>query len=59
MTEHIQEGDSIRGRMLIFEGRKVGNVQLFRRGGRHRGQRVKLEDGICRIERPIRLAGNN
>ncbi len=55
MKEHVNEGDSIIGKLMIFEGRKVGNIHVYRKGGKHRGQRAKLEDGICWIEKPISL----
>lgn len=58
MTEHIQERDSIRGERLIFEGRKVGRVQVIQLKRQHKGQRVKLNDGICWIERTIRFTEN-
>ena len=56
MTEHIEIGDSIRGKRLVFEGRKVGKAELISKSGKHRGQRVILNDGICWIENPINLS---
>lgn len=55
MTEHVEIGDSIRGKRLVFEGRKVGKVEIISKSGKHRGQRVILNDGICWIETPIKL----
>ena len=55
MIEYINIGDTIRGRRLVFEGRKVGKVHTISKSSTHRGQRVKLNDGICWIEVPISL----
>lgn len=55
MTENINLGDTIRGERLIFEGRKIDKPQIFRKSKTHRGQRVKLHDGICWIEVPIKI----
>ncbi|TXT61727.1 MAG: hypothetical protein BAJALOKI1v1_1100016 [Promethearchaeota archaeon] len=54
---HINEGDGIKGKRLIFEGRKVGKHKVFRKSSTHRGQRVKLNDGSYWIETPIELSG--
>ena len=55
LTEHISTGDSIRGKRLVFEGRKVGKVYTISKSRQDRGQRVKLSDGVCWIEEPISL----
>ena len=55
MTEYTNKGATIRGEKLVFQGRKVDKPQLFRKSGKHRGQRVRLYDGICWIEVPIKL----
>ena len=55
LSEHVNPGDTIRGKRLIFEGRKVGNVNIISKSRKHRGQRVKLYDGICWVEEPISL----
>lgn len=55
MTEHIDPGDRIRGRLLIYECRKVSKPQLIRLHTGHRGSRGRLEHGICWVEHPITL----
>ncbi|KKK44262.1 MAG: hypothetical protein Lokiarch_20050 [Candidatus Lokiarchaeum sp. GC14_75] len=55
MNEHVNPGDTIIGKRLIFEGRKVGKVYLISKSGKHRGQRVKLDYGKCWVEVPISL----
>ena len=55
MTKYTNSGDTIVGKRLIFEGRKVGKPQIFQKSKTHRGQRVQLDDGECWIETPIEL----
>jgi len=54
MPEYTQAGDAIRGERLVFQGRKVGKPQIISRGV-HRNQRVLLENGVCWIEKPLRI----
>ncbi len=56
LKEYIAEGEAVRGRRLIFEGRKVDKVYIISKSRTHRGQRVKLHDGVCWIEEPIKIA---
>lgn len=55
MSEHTNNGDSVRGKLLIFVGKKVGKIQVFHGSKTHRKQRVKLNNGKCWIESPIDL----
>lgn len=55
MSEYVDEGSTIRGELLVFQGRKIGKKRLISKSGSHRGMSVKLYDGICWIERPIRI----
>ena len=59
LTTYTNEGDTIKGKLLIFEGRKVGKTQVFRKSKTHRGERAKLNDGECWIETPINLPKKN
>ena len=52
--EYIHTGATIRGEILVFEGRKVGKMQIIQRGV-HRNQRVILKNGRCWIEKPMRF----
>ena len=53
---HVKEGDSIIGKRLVFQCRKVDLKKPFRKSGAHRGQRGTIHDGECWIEIPIKLS---
>jgi hypothetical protein len=55
MEWHVRKEHGLKARRMIFAGRKVGKVRVFTKSGSHRGQRVKLDDGKCWIEREIDL----
>jgi len=56
MSIHVEPGDCIIGKRLVYEARKVSSPSLIRKGGRHQGLRGKLYDAKCWIERPIEKA---
>lgn len=56
MTEHINEGDTIRGHRLVYVARKMSNARLISKSGAHRGIQGKLYDAKCWIETPIEIA---
>ena len=53
--KHLNEGDSIVGKRLSFQGSKVTVQAPFRKSGSHRGQRGSIYNGECWIEDPIDL----
>lgn len=59
MEWHVRRGHGLKAKRMIFEGRKVGDPKLIRKSSSHRGQRVKLDDGKCWIEREIDLPSRN
>jgi hypothetical protein len=52
---HTDEGDSVIGKRLYYEGKKVKHQSKFRKSGSHRGQRGNIYDGECWIEVSIDL----
>ena len=55
MTTYTNEGDSVRGKRLYYEGIKVIPQKIFRKSGSHRGQRGNIYNGECWIEVSIDL----
>ncbi len=49
------EGDTLIGDTLVFEGRGYKKPKTIKLTGRHRGYRIKLFNGKCWIEKPISL----
>ena len=52
--KYTQEGDTIIGQRLCYEGSKI-TTQVFRKSGSHRGQRGNIYNGESWIEVPIKL----
>jgi len=55
LSIYRNEGDTLVGDILIFEGRKYTKPRTIRLTGQHRGYRIKLYNGRCWIEKPISL----
>lgn len=55
LSIYRNEGDTLDGAILIFEGRKYNKPKSIRLTGKHRGYRIKLYNGKCWIEKPISL----
>jgi len=53
--KYVNEGDSVQGKRLFFQGRKINVLDPYKKSGAHRGQRAKLYDGECWIEVSIEL----
>ena len=55
MTVHLNEGDSVRGIRLTFQGRRIklgkGTIQLTKT---HKGKRGTIDSGECWIEKSIK-----
>ncbi|KKL83185.1 hypothetical protein LCGC14_1977280 [marine sediment metagenome] len=55
LSIYRNEGDTLEGVILIFEGRKYSKPRTIRLTGKHRGSRIKLYNGKCWIEKPISI----
>lgn len=52
----VNEGDSIVGRKLFFQGKNINVLKVYQKSGGHRGQRANLYNGECWIEESISLS---
>jgi len=56
MGTFYNEGDTIKGDVLVGEARKISKPRIIVRTGRHKAQRIILvENAMCRIEKKLRF----
>ncbi len=54
MTTYTEIGDTIKGDKIIAEARKISDITIIAKSGRHKAQRVILKDDvICYIDKRI------
>ena len=54
MTTYTEIGDTIIGDSLIAEARKISDVTVIVKSGRHKAQRIKLKDNaICIVDKKV------
>ena len=55
MGIYIEIGDTIKGDKIIAEARKISDVRIIAKTGRHKAQRTVLRDNaLCYIDKRIR-----
>jgi hypothetical protein len=55
MAKYTEIGDIIVGDKIIAEDRKISDVKVIAKSGRHKAQRVVLKDNaICYIDKKIK-----
>lgn len=51
---YTKKGDTIKGDKIICEARKISNIQLINKSGRHKAQRIVLRDNaVCIVDRVL------
>jgi hypothetical protein len=56
MVEYTDEGTIIKGDRIIGEARKISDVQVIVKSGRHKAQRIILRDNlICLIDKKLKF----
>lgn len=56
MGTYTEIGDTIKGDRIIAEARKISDVRLISKSGRHKAQRVILkENALCVADKKIRF----
>lgn len=54
-TVHTREGDIIKGDRIIGEARKISDIQVIVKTGRHKAQRIILRDNaMCYIDKKLK-----
>ncbi|NYB26006.1 MAG: hypothetical protein HVN34_01530 [Methanobacteriaceae archaeon] len=54
-TIHTREGDIIKGDRIIGEARKISDIQVIAKTGRHKAQRIILRDNaMCYIDKKLK-----
>ncbi len=53
MTVHVEEGDGIAGRRIVYIARKAEGPYLVRKSGSHRGLQGKLYDAEAYVDLAI------
>ncbi|MCL2157753.1 MAG: hypothetical protein FWH54_07005 [Methanobrevibacter sp.] len=57
MPIYVKKGDGIRGDKIIAESRKISNVQIIAKSGRHKAQRIVLKDNAtCVIDKETKIS---
>lgn len=52
----IEEGTTIKGDTIVGEARKISDVRVIVKSGRHKAQRVILKDtAMCRIAKKYKF----
>lgn len=53
---YVDEGTTIKGNTIVGEARKISDVQIIVKSGRHKAQRVILKDNaMCRIAKKYKF----
>jgi hypothetical protein len=53
---YVEEGTTIKGNTIVGEARKISDVQVIVKSGRHKAQRVILKDNaMCRIAKKYKF----
>ena len=53
---YTKEGTTIQGDRIVGEARKISDVQVIVKSGRHKAQRIILRDNaMCRIAKKYRF----
>ena len=56
MVEYTDEGTIIKGDRIIGEARKISDVQVIVKSGRHKTQRIILRDNVmCLIDKKLKF----
>ena len=56
MVEYTDEGTIIKGDRIIGEARKISDVQVIVKSGRHKSQRIILRDNVmCLIDKKLKF----
>ena len=56
MTIHHEEGESLKGDLIIGRARKLSKPRIVVFSGRHKSQQLMLqENAFCRIEKKLRF----
>ncbi|MBZ9570609.1 hypothetical protein KQY27_03495 [Methanobrevibacter sp. TMH8] len=56
MTIYTQTGTIIKGDRIIAEARKISDVRVIVKSGRHKAQRITLKDnGMCYIDKKLKF----
>ncbi|MBM3702990.1 MAG: hypothetical protein FJW63_08400 [Actinobacteria bacterium] len=52
---YTNEGDTIKGDRIIGEARKISDIQVIVKSGRHKAQRIILRDNaVCMIDKKLK-----
>jgi hypothetical protein len=53
---HTDEGDIIKGDRIIGEARRISDVQIIVKSGRHKAQRIILRDNaMCLVDKKLKF----
>jgi hypothetical protein len=53
---HTKKGDTIKGDRIIGEARKISDVKVIVKSGRHKAQRITLRDNaMCLIDKKLKI----
>lgn len=53
---HTDEGDIIKGDRIIGEARRISDVKVIVKSGRHKAQRITLRDNaMCLIDKKLKF----
>lgn len=53
---YVEEGTTIKGNIIVGEGRKISDVRVIVKSGRHKAQRVIIKDNArCRIAKKYKF----
>lgn len=56
MTIYTQTGTIIKGDRIIAEARKISDVRVIVKSGRHKAQRITLKDNaMCYIDKKLKF----
>jgi len=56
MVEYTDEGTIIKGDRIIGEARKISDLQVIVKSGRHKTQRIILRDNVmCLIDKKLKF----
>ena len=56
MAIHTDEGETIKGAVIIGEARKISDPVVIAKSGRHKSKKVILRDNaVCRISKKLKF----
>ena len=58
MPTYTKKGDMIIGNKIFCEARKISDITIINKSGRHKAQRITLKDNaFCVIEKEVKFKG--